>query len=64
MNLFYMIVIKLPDSPAPFVKTFLTKDKDGKSGLQRAEEAALAAAGTGGIIQSVNLTAIDVDLTT
>jgi len=63
MNLTYTVILKRTADGITVMRNVLTKDKDGKTAEQRAVEAVLAEAGSGYIVQTVNLMPIDMDLT-
>lgn len=63
MNFIYAVTVT-DATGRPFSQTILSVNKDGKSAALRAQEAVLAAAGTGTwVLQSANLMRIDQDLT-
>jgi hypothetical protein len=63
MNLIYNVVVKNTSTGAVISKMVLSKDLGGVAAAERATAAVLTAAGTGYIIQNVNLQNIDIDLT-
>jgi len=58
----YTVVLRKADGTV-FARSVLSKDKDGKSAMERAVEATVSAAGDGFVAQNVNLMPIDIDLT-